>query len=253
MKICTYNILEGGVGRVDPLAEVIRLSGAEVVVLQETWDGDLFHKLADRLAMDRFLATNPRNKEGGVGLLSKWTIREAVNWAPLDIRLTRSAFSARIGRSDEELALIGLHLHARESREDETIRLGELPAVLEIGRKLKMPHIICGDFNTSHPDQVIDTTKLRPKVRERVEKSGGSVPRDVIARMLAAGYLDTHAIGRKPEQFDVTLSTAHPGMRVDYVFVTKELVSSVKSCDVFKPEMARFASDHFPVVAEFYF
>src|SRR4051812_4167255 len=75
LKVITYNILEGGTGRIDPLAEVIRLSGADIVVLEETWDEALFHKLADRLGMDRFLASNPRNPEGSVGLLTRWTIR----------------------------------------------------------------------------------------------------------------------------------------------------------------------------------
>src|SRR5208283_1969226 len=126
MKLMTYNILEGGTGRIDPLAEVIRLAGAEVVVLQETWDGELFHRLADRLGMDRFLAENPRNERGATGLLSRWEIREAVNHAALDGRITRSAFHAVLrGRSQKpeassqnELAMVGLHLHARETMAD---------------------------------------------------------------------------------------------------------------------------------------
>ena len=92
MKICTYNILEGGVGRIDPIAEVIRLAGADVVI-EEAWDEALFHKLADRLGMDRFLADNPRNPEGATGLLTLvQEIREAVNHAPVDKRLTVPPF-----------------------------------------------------------------------------------------------------------------------------------------------------------------
>src|SRR6188768_2995900 len=96
MRIMSYNILEGGTGRIDPLAEAIRLADADVVMLQETWDEALFHKLADRLNMDRFLATNPKNPQGSVGLLSRLKIREAVNHAPLVPQLTKSALSARI-------------------------------------------------------------------------------------------------------------------------------------------------------------
>src|SRR3954471_16075858 len=90
MRLLTYNIMEGGVGRIDPLAEVIRLADADLVVLQETWDAANFHKLADRLHMDRFLAETPKNPKGAPGLLSRLPIHEAVNHAPLDARLTRS-------------------------------------------------------------------------------------------------------------------------------------------------------------------
>jgi endonuclease/exonuclease/phosphatase family metal-dependent hydrolase len=267
VKICTYNILDGGVGRIDPLAEVIRLSGAEVVVVQECADARLFRKLAERLGMDFFLAENPRNSagEGATGVLVKigWgEIREAVNYAPLDPRLTRSAFHVVIRENaasgiakPEEWTVMGLHLHARETLADEEVRLSELPAVLEIGQRLKdrgRDVLMCGDFNTSHPDQVIDPAKLRPKVRERIAGQGGVLPREVIRRVLAAdaGWLDAHALGKAPQEFGVSFTTAAPAMRVDYVFVTPGLLPRVKSCEVFRPEMARFASDHFPVVAE---
>jgi hypothetical protein len=80
MRLMTYNILESGEGRIDPLAEVVRLARAEVVVVQECWDRELFDKLADRLGMDRFQAEMPGNGQGAVGVMSKWKIREAVNW-----------------------------------------------------------------------------------------------------------------------------------------------------------------------------
>src|SRR5207244_1423736 len=115
---------------------VIRLADADAVVLQEAWDESLFHKLADRLHMDRFLAENPKNPHGATGLLTRWRIHEAVNHAPLDPRLTRSAFTATIrptqdlglgGGKTQDFVLLGLHLHARETLADEAIRLSELP------------------------------------------------------------------------------------------------------------------------------
>ena len=90
MRLMTYNILQGGTGRIDPLAEVIRLADVDIVVLQETWDAELFHKLADRLNMDRFLAENPRNPEGATGLLTRGTIRQVVNHSAGETRLARS-------------------------------------------------------------------------------------------------------------------------------------------------------------------
>jgi endonuclease/exonuclease/phosphatase family metal-dependent hydrolase len=247
MKMMTYNIMEGGTGRVDPLAEVIRLAGAEVVILQETWDMELFHKLADRLGMDRFLAENPRNVEGAVGVLSRRAITQAVNHAALDERLTRGALTLFI----EGLPpLLGVHLHAKETLADEAVRLKELDALLEITASLGPSHILGGDFNTSHPLQEIDIEKLRPKARERIRDQEDRLPREVVSRLLAAGYLDAHGLHHAPANFDVSLTTSRPAMRVDYFFITADLGARVKSCEVFKPEIGRFASDHYPVVME---
>lgn len=244
----TYNILEGGIGRIDPLAEVIRLSGADVVVVQEAWEDAAFHKLADRLGMDRFWAGNPRNQHGAVGLLSRWEIREAVNHAALDQRLTRGAFHAVVRRRSqpppsqkEELGVIGVHLHAKKTMADEQVRLSELPAVFEIAREFAgggvgVSHVLAGDFNASHPGQRVNI--------------GWELPREVVRKVLERGYVDAHALHHAEEAFDVSFPTSKPVVRVDYVFVTPELAPRVKGCEVFKPEMGRFASDHFPVVAE---
>jgi endonuclease/exonuclease/phosphatase family metal-dependent hydrolase len=187
-----------------------------------------------------------------VGLLTNWEIGEVVNHGALDERLTRSALMAVVRKrgSREELAILGLHLHARETFEDEAVRLKEIEAALEIAGKLRRPHVMAGDFNTSHPGQLIDPGKLAPKRRERICAQGDRLPRQVITRVLAAGYIDAHAIGRRAEEFDTSFTTSDPAMRVDFVFASPELGGQVRRCGVFKPEIARFASDHYPVVAE---
>ena len=91
MRLMSYNILEGGKGRIDPIAEVIRQADPDVVVILEAWDRLALIKLADRLGMDYFHAQSPGNPEGHNALLSRWPIREAVNFGPLEPRLTRAA------------------------------------------------------------------------------------------------------------------------------------------------------------------
>jgi endonuclease/exonuclease/phosphatase family metal-dependent hydrolase len=251
MRLMTYNIYNGGAGRVDPLAEVIRLAKADVVVVQEAVDEALLHQLADRLGMDRFVANNPRNPQGAVALLSRLPIAEAVNHAPLDRRITRSAFSAVVQGETGRLGIVGVHLHARETLSDEQIRLGELPAILDIAHGFYgRPHVICGDFNTNHPEQVIRVEELRPKVLPRIAPQGNEHPREVIGRMLKKRYVDAHAVGRRPEEFGKSFTTAHPATRVDFVFLSEAAARLLKGCEVFVSEMGKYASDHFPVVAE---
>jgi exonuclease III len=144
-----------------------------------------------------------------------------------------------------------LHLHARETLADEEVRLTELPAVLEIAGLFRgRPHVVAGDFNTSHPGQRIDVAKLRPKSRERIGEQNNELPREVIRKMLEHGYVDAHGLHHSAADFDTSFTTSHPAMRVDFIFVSPDLAPRVKSCEVFKPEIGRFASDHFPVVAE---
>jgi endonuclease/exonuclease/phosphatase family metal-dependent hydrolase len=250
MKIMTYNIMEGGTGRVDPLAEVIRLAGADVVVVQEAVSEEgsaAFHKLADRLGMDRFLAESGRAGGGAVGILSRVRIKEAVNHSAMDPRLSRGAVSAIVG----DLVVIGVHLHPRELFADEEVRVKELTGVFEVANLFAgREHVICGDFNASHPLQKIDLKEVRDKTRERVMTQGGEFPREVVRRMLERGYVDAHALHHSAEAFGCSFTTAFPAMRVDYMFVTAGLAPKVKGCEVFRPEMGRFASDHYPVVAE---
>jgi exonuclease III len=152
---------------------------------------------------------------------------------------------------ESDLAIVGVHLPSGERLEDEEKRLAELQALFEVTRLFAgREHVIAGDFNASHPSQQIDLSKVRAKTRDRVLAQGGMFPREVVRQILEHGYVDAHALHHAPESFGTSFTTAHPAMRVDYIFVTAGLAPHVKSCNVFKPEMGRFASDHYPVVCE---
>ncbi len=255
MRLMSYNIFESGEGRIDPIAEVIRQARPDVVVILEAWNRPLLIKLADRLEMDFFHAESPDNAQGHNAFLSRWPIREAVNYGPLERRLTRAAFHAVVeGPEGLSPPIVGVHLHPRETRKDEAIRVTEIAGLLDVlqgPRFAGRPHIVAGDFNCSHPLQVIDLAQVRQKTRDRVSQQENYFPRAAITRMLEAGYVDAHAIGRTPEQFQTSFTTSHPAMRVDFIFVTPDLATTVERCDILQSPIGKFASDHFPVIAEF--
>ncbi len=256
MRIMVYNILEGGVGRIDPICEVIRHADPDVIILPETWVGGEFQKLADRLKMEMFQAESPRNSHGHIGLLTRLPLLQAVNFGPLDERLTRAAFQAVVQDKHGPMGIIGVHLHAKESTMDERIRMRELDAVLAMAEPFStVPHVIAGDFNAQHPQQRIDLEKAPNFIKQRLGKDAlgtlpAQLPRDAIAKMLAAGYTDAHAIGRQPEAFEPTFTTAHPVFRLDYIFLSPHLPHTLRSCRTVCHPMTRFASDHLPVLAE---
>ena len=52
MRVVSYNILDGGEGRADPLAEVIIAQKPDIVALVECDNVDVLNRIASRLSMD---------------------------------------------------------------------------------------------------------------------------------------------------------------------------------------------------------
>lgn len=252
MRLLSYNILDGGEGRIDPIAEVIRQSQADVVFIAEAASRLLFEKLADRLGFDAFYAEKPQNPENSVGLLSRWNIREAINLGSSATELSRGALQATVNKGDMEFTFLGVHLHARPTLADEEIRIKEVATLLKKAASLKgRAHAIVGDFNASHPDQIMDVSKLPAKHQKRVADQNGVIPREAISAVLSAGYLDSHAINRTPRDFQKSFTTSAPEMRLDYIFISPELKPRLKDCTIVQSAIGKYASDHYPVLAEF--
>ena len=52
MRLVSYNILDGGVGRADPIAEILQAQNADIVVLLEADDLSVVERIAGELAAD---------------------------------------------------------------------------------------------------------------------------------------------------------------------------------------------------------
>lgn len=111
----------------------------------------------------------------------------------------------------------------------------------KIGKKL----IICGDYNTAH--NVIDLKN--PKANE---KSSGFLPieRAWMDKFIAYGYVDTfrylHAEEIKYSWWSYRFKARekNAGWRLDYFFVTKELINEIKEASILNDVVG---SDHCPV------
>ncbi|MCH8208217.1 MAG: exodeoxyribonuclease III [Nitrospinae bacterium] len=114
----------------------------------------------------------------------------------------------------------------------------------EKGKKL----IICGDLNTAH--KAIDLKN--PKANEN---NSGFLPveREWVDKFIAHGYVDTFRVfNQEPDQYSWWTYRAgarkrNIGWRLDYFFVTEDLMKRVKS-SVIAPEV--MGSDHCPVGLE---
>jgi endonuclease/exonuclease/phosphatase family metal-dependent hydrolase len=252
MRFISYNILDGGTGRVDLLTQVIAGQTPDIVALVEADDSTVVEELAGRLNMDFIHA--PGNKKASA-LLSRWPICETINHAPLHKSLTKSLLEAIVLDGTGNPWVLGvLHLHARAGEDDEKVREQEIAEVLRIfepDRQNNRPHLLAGDFNSNAPYQQIDPSRCKPSTRRAFDENGGYIPRRVIQRLLDAGYSDSLRANQPLlAETAVTFTPAFPGQRVDYIFTYNVDPMRIRSAGVVYDDPARDASDHYPVWVE---
>ncbi len=253
MRIVSYNILDGGEGRADPLAEVIEAQRPDVVALIEAIDQTVVERVANRLKMDFIIAVG---KKGASALLSRWPIAETINHAMLRPGISKSFLEAVVIEPQTQTRWpIGvIHLHAHASLKDEKGRMGEMARVLDAfsaHRRGGQAHLLCGDFNAASPADTIDPERMKPRSLEEWKANGNALPREVIQSVLSAGYLDTFlAANGHAGRMAGTFTTQHPGQRVDYIFAWGVPAARLKSGWIEQDRLAKYASDHFPVGAE---
>jgi endonuclease/exonuclease/phosphatase family metal-dependent hydrolase len=249
MRVVTYNILDGGEGRADPIGEVIEAQRADVVARVEATDLTVIERIARRLNMDYVHAPG---RSQASALLTRFTIRDSTNYALLRPGLSKSLLEATIVDDVGDQWSVGVvHLHHGARESDEAERERELAVVLDVfgpHREANRPHLLCGDFNADSPSQVIDPQKCKPSTRDAWTANGGQIPRRVIASLLSHGYLDTLAAVRGPQaRIMGTFSTQHPGQRVDHIFTHGLPPAQLEQAWIEYDRLAKYASDHFPV------
>ncbi len=249
MRVVSYNILNGGVGRADPIGEVLAAQKADVITLLEADDPWVIDRLARRLKMDCIVATGKRHKSA---ILSHWPIRCSWDHALLRPEVTNTFLLAEVLMPDGgAIPVAAVHLHPHAKLKDETERLAEIDAILAVLSKLTRPHLLMGDFNSNSPIQQIDPARCKPRTQKDWEANGGMLPREVIARVRGRGYLDTlHVAKGEVAGQTGSFSTHHPGQRVDYIFTSGIAPQCVKDAWIETDRLAEFASDHFPVGVE---
>lgn len=252
MRIVSYNILNGGEGRADPLAEVIEAQRPDVVALIEADDLAVLERIAARLKMDWIQAPGQAHASA---LLSRYPIVATINHGALHPELSNSLLEAVVMDPAGQRWTFGVvHLHAQALARDEQRRERELAAVLELfapHRREHRPHLLLGDFNANAPSQRLDIEQCKPSTRQAWHDNGDRIPRRVIQRLLDNGYLDTlHTLHETQADTSGTFSTQFPGQRVDYILAHGIDPAQFASAWIEQDRLARYASDHFPVGLE---
>ena len=221
---------------------MIRSCEPDIVVFQEAVNPGVVRTLADGAGMP-YSAAMPKLS---LGFMSRIAIAHHSWHRP---RVSRHAFLELVP-AGLPVRLFGVHLSAVFAALTERRRLLELRALITaIRREQRGLHVVTGDFNTVAPGELLDFKALPQKVRATLWLSGGRVRWRTIQSMLDAGYADVFR-ALHPGDPGLTLPTAAPQVRLDYVFVPAAELPRMTRCEVVRSDPASQASDHFPVLAE---
>lgn len=252
MKLLTYNIREGGVGRTEQIAEVIKAASPDVVALQEARNPSVVERIAD-LAGFRAWGARPSHS---TGFLSRIPVKEHAWRHPP--RTRHALLEVRFEEGFPRLFV--LHLRAWFSKWTERRRAAELRGLLDgIQQQLIREnrafafHLLAGDFNALAPGELFDPSPMPRWIRGMVWLSGRDIARSTIQMMQADGYVDAWRALHKDQQNQpgYTFPVWNPHVRLDYVFTPTEFGSRFTACEVrHTPDEVRTASDHLPLLVE---
>jgi endonuclease/exonuclease/phosphatase family metal-dependent hydrolase len=252
VRLLSYNIREGGVGRAEQIAEVIRAAGPDVVALQEARHPAVVERIA-ALAEFPFWGSRPLHS---TGFLSRVPVIEH-GWRQPP--RTRHAL-LEVALGDGLPRVFVLHLRAWFSKWNEQRRARELRGLLDgIQEQLVRErhafafHVLAGDFNALAPGERFDPSPMPAWIRGMVWLSGRDIARSTIEMMRADGYADAWRTVHPDSEREpgYTFPVWNPHVRLDYVFMPTAYATRVTACEVRRtPEVARTASDHYPLLVE---
>jgi exodeoxyribonuclease III len=242
LTVVTYNVREGGAGRVDSLAAVLRTTGADAVALLEASERTVAADLAALLGMELVFGESRGPLGMHVAWLTRLSVRRAENHALP--QLAKTLLELEVEWAGAPLRLFATHLTSRHE-ETRYPREREVAAILAVLETAGPQRILVGDLNALHPDDLVGAPP--PGVEPRGDALPGA-SRAVLRRFLAAGYVDCFRRLHSDEP-GFTYPAAAPWLRLDYVLAPRSLAARVGRCEVVTAEPAATASDHLPVLA----
>jgi len=240
LRLMSYNIRFGGVGREERIAEVIRKVDPDIVLLQEATREAGVKQIAELTRMPHWAAKQGYSPAfvSRIDVASyEWHHCQGMQRPFMEIRLAG-------------MTIYDVHLRATHSNYTERGRMREVRALLgHLKEHDSGFHILTGDFNTLAPGELLNMQKLPMRYRMLAMVLGGRVTYRTIQIMLDAGYIDCYR--RMNTDHGFTFPAWDPHVRLDYVFTPKQFTDRVRSCDVVTEinEPAK-ATDHLPLVAE---
>ncbi len=252
-----YNILDGGTGRIDPICHVIESEKPDVVLLCDATDHKQVMTIARKLQMEVFPAQSPRTPHGAVALLSKWEIADAVNAAAIDVSHQQAAMMARVRQQGSEVIIWGVHLAAGKGMSFKSQPFDEINAIVR--RSAGRPDdatILLGNLNSAgagEPRVPADDELNAQTANAAPLASARPATDEADAFLRANGWIDTQSAESGVVAPTPNYPTYGPTSRPDRIFVKNTPRLHISGYHIVQSPLAKFASDHYPIVADITF
>jgi exodeoxyribonuclease III len=195
VRVLTWNIWNGGEGRVDAIERVLREQDADLVALQEANDRGAIETLGSRLHME--VVYGEANTAFAVAWLSRLPIARSQNHR-LPV-LEKTVLEVQAGG----MRLYATHLSAGRTKAHEPHRIAEAEAIVSLAGD---GDLLVGDFNAVHPRDEIGM----PPPEEPLDYAS----RRPIEVVLEAGFVDGFR-ELHPGVRGWTYLSVHPFARID--------------------------------------
>ena len=250
----TYNILNGGEGRLDLILRVIKTENPDFLVINEAnrFDKeDKLNKFSKEIGLPYFKLSLSGEFDYHTAVFSKSPFKEIKEIKPLRNAGIITVVETEFG----EIAIAGVHL----TPQTEDQRLLEVDLILE-QQKQYQNKILIGDMNSLSAADNYNEEIIKRFNETQLDKftTNGKFRFDVINKIISTGYSDTAIIFEKQQiptvPTEIKADEAHlTNIRVDYIFISESLKNKLKNYSVIKNDITKKTSDHYPVIAEFKF
>jgi|SRR3989344_1684955 len=252
LKIVSYNIAEGGENRLNYIIDAIKQMNPDICGILEAveWQNqkDDIERTFNNTGYNIFHIAIANSKYN-IAILSKIpvsieSIKEGFRHVVLKATIEGGAFNG--------LDMFFVHF----SPKLEENRLDELKVLLQKMNKSQKT-IIMGDINSLSPHDPYDRKSLiRTLQQKNIDKFGADELRfDVINEIEKEGFKDAWIHLNKPFDFSTpTPANKDPyhaaEIRIDYAFVSQNLLEKISGIEIVKNKTTDMASDHYPIYLE---
>ncbi|MFT3895227.1 MAG: endonuclease/exonuclease/phosphatase family protein [Anaerolineales bacterium] len=222
----------------------------DIVILQEVYTEEFLENLSQHLGMKYYIGAGNRRRK--VALLSKHRVLSFQSHHPI-FPIWRNFVDAVIEYEKEKIIqVIGVHPIANLGVAFEVWRFWEAKYILNYVRRFQdKPFLLGGDFNAIASGEKVNTENVPAWLRWILYLQGNRVYHFSIGAFRAFGLIDCFRSLHSAES-GFTLPPPKPNARLDYIFINAVLEPYLEGCWVVNdPESVNFASDHYPVLAEF--
>ena len=241
--------MNGGKERLPFIVEIIKKESPDCLTINEanTFVADsnkILKHVADETGFPYYDIALSGEFDFHVAVFSKFPLKSVRKLQPLK----RACLIAFIETKFGEISIASLHL----TPNSEDLRHPEIDLVVN-SQKDWENRILMGDMNSlsSRDSYSPDMVKKLNEVSLRRFTTDGKLRFDAIEKIESSGYYDSAVqLGKNKEITSPTLLnefSQHYNMRLDYIFLSKSLLSRLVDYKVIKNKLTEKASDHYPI------